>query len=195
MSASPQFPYPGPINILTYTRIPAPSPSPSVSYTRIPSPIPNPHPLSTPASPAPSPIPIRYQCPHPHPSQSPSLYTQTRSTTNQPSAVCNASGCLDRGPPGPLNAPCPDFPSHLPHMQHDTKTGRRPNVVGGDRVLFGVVGTLNPPTTEGHRCFLLGKILALKTPPAYWPIKRKDWWPGEGGISFGFRNILISLTR
>ena len=179
MSASPQFPYPGPINILTYTRIPAPSPSPSVSYTRIPSPIPNPHPLPMPASPS-IPIPIP---------------TQTRSTTNQPSAVCNASGCLDRGPPGPLNAPCPDFPSHLPHMQHDTKTGRCPNVVGGGRVLFGVVGTLTPPTTEGHRCFLLGKILALKTPPAYWPTKRKDWWPGEGGISFGVRNILISLTR
>ena len=82
MSASPQFPYPGPINILTYTRIPAPSPSPSVSYTRIPSPIPNPHPLSTPASPAPSPIPIRYQCPHPHPSQSPSLPRPVPQPTN-----------------------------------------------------------------------------------------------------------------
>ena len=71
MSASPQFPYPGPINILTYTRIPAPSASPSVSYTRIPSPIPNPHPSPTPASPAPSPIPIRYLCPHPHPNPHP----------------------------------------------------------------------------------------------------------------------------
>ena len=33
-----------------------------------------------------------------------------------PRCLPNASGCLDRGPPGPLNAPCPDFPSHRPHM-------------------------------------------------------------------------------
>ena len=49
----------------------------------------------------------------------------TRATQRPLSRLCSlphrspvpfpvTSGCLDRGPPGPLNTPCPDFPSHLP---------------------------------------------------------------------------------
>ena len=49
------------------------------------------------------------------------------------------------------------------------KQSKVPEWSRGDRVLFGMVGTLTQPTTEGHLCFLAGKILALKTPPTYWP--------------------------
>jgi hypothetical protein len=35
-----------------------------------------------------------------------------------------------------------------------------------------------PLHPKGHLCFVLGKILALKTPPIHTAYIWKDWWPG-----------------
>ena len=69
----------------------------------------------------------------------------------------------------------------------------RGGVVSASRV--GLEMPLHP---KGHLCFVVGKTLALKTPPTYWPTYgriagRGRGRRGKGGISLGRLNILISL--
>ena len=43
------------------------------------------------------------------------------------------------------------------------------------------VGLEMPLHPKGHLCFVLGKILALKTPAIHTAYIWKDWWPGGKG--------------
>uniref|UniRef100_A0A6U7U6H2 Uncharacterized protein n=1 Tax=Eutreptiella gymnastica TaxID=73025 RepID=A0A6U7U6H2_9EUGL len=81
----------------------------------------------------------------------------------------------------PLPGSQSKFLSHSPspHAARHKET-KVPKCSRIGRVLLGVVGTLTPPKTEGHLCFLAGKILALKTPPVNVACKMEGLVAGGG---------------
>ena len=95
-----------------------------------------------------------------HPGHSPPP-VQTFIPLCSPVSLPVASGCLDRGPPGPLNAPCPGFAPYLtPHIAPSTHPGQG-----------ATWATQNP----------LSKHPAPSTRPLaqQWKLKAHDW--SEGG--------------